>query len=84
MYLSCYGALEIVGLLLLLSICQQFVGLTTPKRRGMSEIPHPHAAHLPYLPEPRQDCDRIACQFLVRSLFRGGVGSISYITLELG
>jgi len=51
MYLSCYGALEIVGLLLL-SICQQFVGLTAPKRRGTSEIPH--AAHLPYLPEPRQ------------------------------
>ena len=26
--------------------------MTAPKRRGMSEIPHPHAAHLPYLPEP--------------------------------
>jgi len=36
------------------SIFQQFMGMTAPKRRGMSEIPHPHAAHLPYLPEPRQ------------------------------
>ena len=34
------------------SILQQFTGMTAPKRRGMSEIPHPHAAHLPYLPEP--------------------------------
>jgi len=39
----------------LASIFQQFMGSTTaPERRGMSEIPHPHAAHLPYLPEPRQ------------------------------
>jgi len=36
------------------SIFQQFTGMTTPKRRGMSEIPHPHAAHLSFLPEPRQ------------------------------
>ena len=37
------------------SISQQFRGPTTaPKRRGTSEIPHPHAAHMPYLPEPRQ------------------------------
>jgi len=28
--------------------------MTAPKHSGMSEIPHPHAAHLPYLPEPRQ------------------------------
>jgi len=34
------------------SIFQQFMGATAPKRRGMSEIPHPHATHLPYLPEP--------------------------------
>jgi len=33
------------------SIFQQFRGTCTPKRRGMSEIPHPHAAYLPYLPE---------------------------------
>ena len=38
----------------LASIFQQFTGMTTPKRGGMSEIPRPHAAHLPYLPEPRQ------------------------------
>ena len=36
------------------SIFQQFTGMTAPKRRGMSEIPRPHAAYLPYLPEPRQ------------------------------
>ena len=36
------------------SIFQQFMGMTASKRRGTSEIPHPHAAHLPYLPEPRQ------------------------------
>jgi len=30
---------------------QQFIGMTAPKRREMSEIPHPHVAHLPYLPE---------------------------------
>ena len=36
------------------SIFRQFMGMTVPKRRGMSEIPHPHAAHLSYLPEPRQ------------------------------
>jgi len=30
------------------------MGMTVPRRRGMSEIPHPQAAHLPYLPEPRQ------------------------------
>ena len=33
---------------------QQFTGMTAPTRRGVSEIPRPHAAHLPYLPEPRQ------------------------------
>jgi len=35
---------------------QQFMDrpMTAPKRRGVSEIPHQHAAHLPYLPEPRQ------------------------------
>jgi len=32
----------------------KLMGTTARKRRGMSEIPHPHAAHLPYLPEPRQ------------------------------
>jgi len=36
------------------SIFQQFTGMTAPKRTEVSEIPHPHAAHLPYLPEPRQ------------------------------
>jgi len=36
------------------SIFQQFMGTTAPKRRAMSEITHPHAAHLPYLPEARQ------------------------------
>ena len=35
------------------SIFQQFMDITAPKRRGVGEIPHPHAAHLPYLPEPR-------------------------------
>jgi len=34
------------------SIFQQFMCMSVPKHRGMSEIPHPHAAHLPYLPEP--------------------------------
>ena len=34
------------------SIFQQCVGMTAPNRRGMSVIAHPHAAHLPYLPEP--------------------------------
>ena len=38
----------------LASIFQQIMDMTAPKRTGMSEIPHPHAAHLPYLPEPRQ------------------------------
>jgi len=36
------------------SIFQQFMGMTAPKLRGTSEISHPHAGHLPYLPEPRQ------------------------------
>jgi len=36
------------------SIFQQFVLTTAPKHRGMSEILHPHAAHLTYLPETRQ------------------------------
>ena len=35
------------------SIFQQFMGMTAPKLRGTSEISHPHAGHLPYLPEPR-------------------------------
>ena len=30
------------------------MGITVPKRRGISKIPHPHTAHLPYLPEPPQ------------------------------
>jgi len=29
------------------------MGMIVPKRRRMTQIPHPHAAHLPYLPEPR-------------------------------
>ena len=29
------------------SIFQQFMGTTALNRRGMSEIPHPHFAHLP-------------------------------------
>ena len=36
------------------SIFQQFIGMIASKRRGMGEIQHPHAAHLPYLPEPRK------------------------------
>jgi len=36
------------------SIFQQFMRMTAPKRRATSDSPHPHAAHLPYLPEPRQ------------------------------
>ena len=35
-------------------ILQQLTYMTVPKGRGTSEIPHPHAAHLPYLPELRQ------------------------------
>jgi len=29
------------------------MGMIVPKRRRMTEISHPHAAHLQYLPEPR-------------------------------
>jgi len=52
------------------------MGMTAPKRGGMSETPNPHAAHLNH----DSDCDRFACQFLVRSFFVGVV-SICYITL---
>jgi len=31
------------------STFEQFAGMIAPKRGRVSEIPHPHAAHLPYL-----------------------------------
>ena len=64
---------------------QQFMGMTVHKRRGMSEIPYPHAAHLPYLPEPRQWLWPFCVSISGSVIFRGrGVVSICYITLGLG
>ena len=53
------------------SIFQQFMGMTAAKRRGMSEIPHPHAAHLPYLPEPRQSLWPFCMSISSSVIFRG-------------
>ena len=40
------------------SIFQQFTYMTAPKRRGVSEIPHRHAGHLPYIYlNHDSDCD---------------------------
>jgi len=50
------------------------MGMTAPKRGGMSETPNPHAAHLNH----DSDCDRFACQFLVRSFFVGGCFNLLY------
>jgi len=58
--------------------------MTAPKRGGMSEIPHPHAAHLPLLPNHDSDCDRFACQFLVRSFLLGVSFQFGIITLWVG
>ena len=64
----------------LASTFQQF--MTAPKRRGMSEIPHPHAAHLPYLPEPRQCLWPFCLSISSSVIFRGGgVVLICYIPL---
>ena len=60
--------------------CVCVMGMTAPQRRAVSEIPHPHAAHLPYYLNHDSDCDRFACQFMVLSFFGGGVVPICYIT----
>jgi len=53
------------------------MGMIVPKRRRMTEISHPRAAHLPYLPEPRMSISGSV-------IFYGGVVSICYITLGVG
>ena len=69
------------------SIFRQFMGMTAPKRRGMREIPHPHAAHLPYLPELRQRLWQFCMSISGSVIFRGGGGrvvSICYYNTHAG
>ena len=66
------------------SIFQQFMGMTAPKRRGMSEIPHLHAAHLPYLPEQQVFLTVLLVNFWFGHFSGRGVVSICYITLGCG
>jgi len=75
---------------------QQFMGMTAPIRREISVIAHPHAAHLPYLPEPRQwlwpFCMSISglvifrdrCFNLLYNIGVGGLGKCNIVLHRMG